>query len=120
VQNQLKLPGGIGLDLTYFKFSTFIWGGIVVVDGNQGMDIGLRKAFLDRMLILQLSGNDVFRTNSDYFYRGNYGGIISDGVRTFDNQRFGCSITWNFGNQQAKVRQIKRSAIDEELRRLGD
>jgi hypothetical protein len=27
VQNKLKLPGGIGLELTYFKFSTFIWGG---------------------------------------------------------------------------------------------
>jgi iron complex outermembrane recepter protein len=120
VQNKLKLPGGIGLELTYFKFSTFIWGGTIVIDGNHGMEVGLRKDFLNRMLILQISGNDVFRTNSDYFYKGNYGGIVTDGVRTFDNQRFGFSLTWNYGNQQARARERKRSDIDDELRRLGD
>jgi iron complex outermembrane recepter protein len=84
------------------------------------MEVGLRKDFLNRMLILQISGNDVFRTNSDYFYKGNYGGIVTDGVRTFDNQRFGFSLTWNYGNQQARARERKRSDIDDELRRLGD
>jgi hypothetical protein len=45
---------------------------------------------------------------------------LFDGVRTFDNQRFGFSLTWNFGNQQAKARQRSRSAIDEEMRRISE
>jgi len=68
---------------------------------------------------VQFTGSDVFRTSSDYFYKSNYGGIVADGVRTFDNQRFGFSLTYNFGNQQ-KARQRSRSAIDEELRRISE
>jgi iron complex outermembrane recepter protein len=119
MQNMLKLPGGIGLELTYFYNSPSIWGGSILIESFQGMNIGLRKDFLNRQFLVQLTGNDVFRTNSDYFYSSNYGGIVSDGVRTFDNQRFGFSLTWNFGNQQAKARQRSRSAIDEEMRRIS-
>jgi iron complex outermembrane recepter protein len=120
VQNMLKLPGDVNLELTYYIYSPFIWRGSVEVEGNQGLEVGVRKAFLNRSLIVQLTGNDVLRTNSDYFYTSNYGGIVSDGVRTFDNQRFGFSLTWNFGNQQAKARQRSRSAIDEEMRRISE
>lgn len=37
----------------------------------------------------RLTGTDVLRTNSDFFYNGDYGGLVVDGVRSFDNQRFG-------------------------------
>jgi hypothetical protein len=120
VQNMLKLPGDVNLELTYYIYSPWIWRGSVEVEGNQGLDVGIRKAFLNRSLIVQLTGNDMFRTNSDYFYKSNYGGIVTDGVRTFDNQRFGFSLTWNFGNQQAKARQRSRSAIDEEMNRISE
>ncbi|TVQ89900.1 MAG: hypothetical protein EA393_06365 [Bacteroidetes bacterium] len=120
MQNMLKLPGDIGLELTYYYNSPFIWRGSVEVESTHGLNIGLRKNFLNRQLLVQLTGSDVFRTGSDYFYQSNYGGIVSDGVRTFDNQRFGFSITYNFGNQQAKARQRSRSAIDEEMRRISE
>lgn len=120
MQNMLKLPGGIALELTWFIYSPWIWRGSIEVEGNQGLNVGLKKGFLNRMLILQFTGNDVFRTNSDYFYKSNYGGIVADGIRTFDNQRFGFSLTYNFGNQQAKARQRSRSAIDEELKRISE
>lgn len=120
IQNMLKLPGEISLELTYYNYSPWIWRGSVEVEGNQGLNVGVRKSFMNRTLIVQLTGKDIFRTNSDYFYQSNYGGIVTDGVRTFDNQRFGFSLTWNFGNQQAKARQRSRSAIDEEMRRISD
>jgi hypothetical protein len=54
-------------------------------------------------------------STNNYFYRGDYGGIEIDGVRSFDTQRFGLGITWKFGNQQAKTRKNANSALDEEL-----
>ena len=120
MQNMLKLPGGVGLELTYYYNSPLIWRGTIIVERFHGLNVGLRKSFLNRQLLVQLTGNDVFRTNSDYYYNSNYGGMIIDGVRTFDNQRFGLSLTWNFGNQQAKARQRSRSAIDEEMRRISE
>lgn len=120
MQNMFKLPGGVGLELTYYYNSPLIWRGTILVERFHGMNIGLRKNFLNRQLLVQLTGNDVFRTNSDYFFNSNYGGMIIDGVRTFDNQRFGFSLTYNFGNQQAKARQRSRTAIDEEMRRISE
>jgi iron complex outermembrane recepter protein len=118
-QHVFKLPADIGLELTYYGNSPFIFRGSIQVEGFHGLNVGLRKSFLERKILLQLTGNDVFRTNSDYFYKSNYGGLITDGIRTVDNQRFGFSLTWNFGNQN-KNKQRNRSAIDEELKRLGE
>jgi iron complex outermembrane recepter protein len=120
MQNMFKLPGGIGLELTYYAQSPWIWRGSITVKEYHGLNVGLRKDFMNRKLLLQLTGNDVFRTGSDFHYNSNYGGIKAEGIRTFDNQRFGFSLTYNFGNQQAKARQRSRSAIDDELRRLED
>lgn len=120
MQNMLKLPGGIGLELTYYANSPFIWRGSIQVKEYHGLNIGLRKNFMNKRILLQFTGNDVFKTGSEFFYNSNYGGIISDGIRSFDNHRFGFSITYNFGNQQAKARQRSRTAIDDELERISD
>ena len=118
VQNNLKLPWGISMDLSYGIYSDWIWRGSIRVRGNQYLDFGLRKDFLDKRLQVRLTGTDVLRTNSDYFYRGNYGGIEIDGVRSFDNRRFGAGVTWKFGNQKVKAAKRSKGAMDEELRRL--
>ena len=118
IQNNIKLPWGINMDITYNKSSDWIWRGSVRVKGNQGLAFGIRKEFFNKKLQLRITGADIFRTDSDYFYVGDYGGIFVDGVRTFDNQRFGVGATWKFGNQKAKVRKKSASAMDEELNRL--
>ena len=74
---------------------------------------------MDKRQQLLLTGSDAFRTTSDYFYNGNYGGIEIDGVRSFDNQRFGASATWKFGNQKVKAAKRSQGAMEEELRRLN-
>lgn len=119
VQNIFRLPAGITAELTYYRGSPWIWGGSVKVEGYQGLNFGIRKDFLNRKLLVQLTGNDIFRGNTDFYYTSNYGGIVTDGVRSFDNQRFGFSLTYNFGNQQAKARR-NRSAMDEEMRRISE
>ena len=120
VQNMFKIPGDIDLEVTYSYYSPWIWRGSVRVKANQRLNVGIKKAFFNKMLLVQLTGNDILRTGSDYHYNSNYGGIITDGVRTFDNRRFGINLTYNFGNQQAKARQRSRSAIDDELNRISD
>jgi iron complex outermembrane recepter protein len=117
MQNSLKLPGDILMDLSYSKSSDWIWRGSVRVRGNHSLNVGIRKEFFDKRLQIRITGNDILRTNSDYFYHGDYGGILVDGVRTFDNHRFGMGATWKFGDQKIKSR-AKTNALDEELNRL--
>ena len=107
------------MDLTYERFSDWIWRGSIRVQGNQGVDLGFRKDFFDKRLQVRLTGSDIFRTTNDYFYNGNYGGIEIDGVRSFDSQRFGASATWKFGNQKVKAAKRSKGAMEEELRRLN-
>jgi len=120
LQNNLKLPKDITMEVTYFVSSPWIWGGTVQVDAYTGLNIGVKKYFLNRKFLVQLNGNDIFRGSSDYHYHSNYGGMVVKGVITFDNQRFGINVTYNFGNQQAKARSKKKSAIDSEMNRISD
>ena len=119
-QNSFKLPEGILMELTYYWNSPWIWRGSVEVDKYHGLNFGIRKDFLNKKLLIQLTGSDIFRTGSDFFYKSNYGGMVVDGLVTFDNQRFGFTVTYNFGNQQEKTRKRGRSAIEEEMRRISE
>jgi len=120
VQNSLKLPGKITMELTGFYSSPFIWGGTVNVEGGAAINFGIKKDFFNKKLLLQVTGSDIFRGRSDYHYKSNYGGKDVDGVITFDNQRFGINMTYNFGNQKAKTTKKRKSAIDDDLNRISN
>ncbi len=119
LQNNVKLPGAILLELSYFIESNWIWRGSIFVRGNQDLNFGLRKDLLDGRLQLRATGTDVFRTTNQYFYKGEYGGLAIEGIRYFDTRRFGLGATWKFGNQQAKSAKRSSGALDDELGRIG-
>lgn len=120
IQNSLNLPGKITMELTGYYSSPWIWGGTVKVDGGYSINFGIKKDFLHKKLLLQLTGSDIFGTRSDFHYKSNYGGKHVDGVITFDNQRFGINATYNFGNQKAKTAKRRKSAIDDDLNRISN
>lgn len=120
LQNSLNLPGKITMELTCFYTSPWIWGGTVNVEGGYAINFGIKKDFLNKKLLLQLTGSDIFGTRSDFHYKSNYGGKHVDGVISFDNQRFGINATYNFGNQKAKTTKKRKSAIDDDLNRISN
>ena len=119
MQNNLRLPLDIRMELSGFYSSPWIWGGTVNVDGYYRINTGLRRGFFSDRLLLQASVNDIFDTGSNYHFESDYGGIIVDGVINFDGRRFSMGATWNFGNKEIKKRRSK-SALDEELDRIGN
>ncbi|MFA9388322.1 MAG: TonB-dependent receptor domain-containing protein [Prolixibacteraceae bacterium] len=120
LQNNLRLPGDINMEITYDWNSPWIWRGSVKIESTYGINVGVKKDFFDHKLLVQLTASDIFRTESDYYYKSNYGGMLVDGVVTFDNQRAGINITYKFGNQKAKTRKKGKSGIDAELNRISD
>jgi iron complex outermembrane recepter protein len=120
LQNSFRIPGAYTVELTGFYSSPWIWRGTVQVEDYFMLNFGVKKEFLKKKLLVQITASDLFRGGSEYYYKSNYGGMDIDGVIIFDNQRVGFTATYNFGNQQAKGRKRSRSAIDEELRRIGD
>jgi outer membrane receptor protein involved in Fe transport len=120
LQNNLRLPLGITMELSYYITSPWIWRGTVTVDGNQRVSIGLKREFLNERLLLQVTGSDLFNTGSTYYYASDYGGMIVDGDIFFDGRRIGVNATWKFGNQEARKASRRKSAIDDELNRISD
>ena len=120
LQNNLKLPLDITMELSYYITSPWIWRGTVNVEGNQNVSIGIKREFLNERLLLQITGSDLFNTGSTYYYASDYGGMIVDGDIFFDGRRFGVNATYKFGNQQSKAASRRKSAIDEELNRISN
>ena len=119
-QNKLKLPWDITMELSYFASSPWIWRGTVNVEGNHRINMGVKREFFDKKLLVQVTANDLFNTGSIYYYESDYGGMIVDGDIGFDGRRFGVSATYKFGNQKSKKSRRGKSAIDDELRRISD
>ena len=119
MQNNLRLPLDIRMELSAYYSSPWIWGGTVNVDGYYRINMGLRRSFFSDRLMLQASANDLFNTGSNYYYESDYGGIIVDGVIFFDGRRFAVGATYNFGNQKLQSRK-RKSALEEELQRISD
>ena len=120
IQNNLNLPSDILMDVTFSQQSTWIWRGTVFIKGTYGLSFGLRKDFLDKKLQIRITGSDILRTESEYPYYSNYGGINLNGAYINDGRRFGLGATYKFGNQQAKNKSKTKSALDEELNRIGN
>lgn len=76
IQNILKLPSDFLVNITFTQRSKWIWRGSVFIEGTQGLSFGIRKDFLDKKLQVRITGSDILRTESDYPYTSNYGGIL--------------------------------------------
>jgi iron complex outermembrane receptor protein len=120
IQNNLNLPSDILMDVTFTQRSTWIWRGTVYIKGTHGLSFGLRKDFLDKKLQIRITGSDILRTESEYPYYSDYGGINLNGAYINDGRRFGLGATYKFGNQQVKNKSQTKSALDEELNRISN
>jgi hypothetical protein len=120
IQNKFRLPLDILMELTYNYNSPWIWRGSVTVEAYSRLDFGVKKSFFRERLQTNLVLSDILNTGSDFYYTSDYGGQIVDGIRSFDNRRIGLSATYVFGNQKLKTGKKNKSAIDDELKRIGD
>ena len=84
--------------------------GFMLVNGQQNflelgrfgqMNLTLSKSFLNEKLNISVFGRDIFRTMETPF-RLDQGGIIFEGNRYSDNQRWGMTLRYNFGLRDKK------------------
>ena len=95
----------------------------VITQGHRpasyGLDLGVKKNFLNRTLVVSVNCRDVFDsrkwesyTGSDSFYRYQ--------LNKRGSRRVNFTVTWNFGNQTGmKKRQEKQQMDDDENAPMG-
>jgi hypothetical protein len=112
VQQQLKLPAGIRLELATYFYSRELWG-IYLKDALFFMDAGLRKSFLKDNLAVQLTFTDFLRT---YRLRG----VSQSNTTNYryndrpEAHRLSFSVKYHIGGKLAS----KRASSIEEQERL--
>jgi outer membrane beta-barrel protein len=112
VQQQLKLPAGIRLELATYYYSCELWG-IYLKEALFFMDAGLRKSFLKDNLITQLTFTDFLRT---YRLRG----VSQSNTTNYryndrpEARRLSFSLKYHIGGKLAS----KRASNIEEQERL--
>jgi hypothetical protein len=119
IQNDIKLPWGISMNVGLYYNSPWIWRGSIEIDEFYGVNLGIRKNLLKDKLQVRLTGADIFNTGSDFDYLGNYGGINIKGVYLADNHRFGFGLTYKFGNNKIKNKS-RKGGLNDELRRINN
>ena len=119
IQNEIKIPGDIQMEVSFYATSPSIWRGSLIIDKYYSLDLGLKREFFSKRLQLQAAVRDIFNTGSLYLYSGEYGGMNIDGDAYFDGRRISLNATYKFGNQKVKSRRSK-SSLDDELRRISD
>lgn len=117
IQNNIKIGPDFLLDITFRQRSRWTWRGSVFIQGTEGLSFGIRKDFLNKKLQLRITGRDIFRSETEYPYTSNYGGINLDGVYIADNRRFGLGLTYNFGGKKAESKKVN-NGLNEELQRI--
>jgi hypothetical protein len=111
VQQQLKLPAGIRLELATYFYSRELWG-IYLKEPLFFMDAGLRKSFLKENLTAQLTFTDFLRT---YRLRGASQSNTTD-YRYIDRpeaHRLSFSLKYHIGG---KLTSKRASSIEEQER----
>ena len=53
--------------------------------------LGIKREFINKTLLLQVTASDLFNTGSIYYYSSDYGGMVVDGDIAFDGRRVGFS-----------------------------
>ena len=78
---------------------------------SYSIDVGLRKTFLDKKLILALNVRDIF--NSRARRNTTYGdGFWQYQENRWNSRMVSLNITYNFGNQQGGKKKSNRSSMD--------
>lgn len=111
VQQQLKLPAGLRLEVAAFFYSRELWG-IYLKDELFFADAGLRKSFFNDNLTLQLTFTDFLRT---YRLRG----VSQSNATNYryndrpDAHRLGLSVRYHIGG---KLVSKRANSIEEQER----
>lgn len=110
VQASLMLPYGISFQATgkYRSRQTIAQG---YRRGNGSLDVGLRKSFLNRSVVVALNCRDLLNsrkwksyTSSDTF--------INDQEHWHNGRTVRLTVTWNFGNMKQKRQPARDDSMD--------
>ncbi len=116
-QHTIDLGKGYKGEVSGWFSGPGVWGGVFLYDPSWSLNLGLQKKFLQDKLNVKLSVQDIFY-ESGWSGVSSFNGLVSSGSGNWDSRRASISLSYNFGNQDIRVRN-RKTGIEEESKRVG-
>ncbi len=110
-QGSLSLPKNVTLEVSGWYSGPSVWGATFVNQPMGSMDIAAKKEFWKGNASLRLALGDVFYT-AQWTSRSVSNSIDMRARGGWESRQFRVSFSYNFGNQQMRVRDRKSGADD--------
>lgn len=110
-QVTLNLPSEYSLELSGWFSGPGVWGATFVTKPMGSMDAAMKKELVQGRLILRLALSDIFYTNK-WRSTSRIPQLEVNAKGGWESRQFRVNLTWNFGNQQAQIKQRKSGADD--------
>lgn len=116
-QQTFTLPKGFTAEVSGYYSGPGVWGGVFKYDPTWSLNLGLQKKFLNDLLNVKLSANDIFY-QSGWEGVSDFDGLIGEGRGNWDSRSVAISLSYNFGNSNVKSRK-RKTGIEAESKRAG-
>lgn len=116
VMNRFKLSSAFSAELTGFHNSPQVYGAMRSAN-MWAVNTGVQYTFMDKAATLKLNVNDIFGSMR---WQGtqNFGGLDMTIRNQWESRQARLTFTYNFGNKEVKPIRRRKSAGEEEQRRL--
>jgi iron complex outermembrane receptor protein len=118
VQNTIKLPYAITLEISGWYNSAGVWGGAYVTEPQGSLDVGAQKKLFKDQATLKVSYSDIFNT-APWDSHNVYAGIVIHANGNWESQQLRATFTWRFGNKQMKNIRQHTEGSDTERNRIS-
>lgn len=118
MQHAAKLGKGFTAEISGFYNSPSIWGGTFKSIEMWSIDGGIQKALWKNKANLKVSVSDIFHTLRFSGY-SNFAGQYVRASGGFESTQFKVNFTYRFGNTQVKAARQRKTAADDESKRVG-
>lgn len=119
MQHAAKLGKGFTAELSGFYNSPSIWGGTFKSVEMWGIDGGIQKSLWKSKANLKVSVSDIFHTMQFSGY-SRFAGQYVRASGNFESTQFKVNFTYRFGNSQVKAARQRKTAADDESKRVGN
>ncbi|MFT4603143.1 MAG: iron complex outermembrane receptor protein, partial [Arenicella sp.] len=117
-QNSFLMKWGFKLELSGWFSSPSVWGGTYLTKSMGSFDAAIEKKFFKDKMSLRVAGSDIFFTS---FWQADatFGDVSFAGSGGYESQRVTFSLTYNFGNREAKGPRDRKTGLEDENKRTG-
>jgi len=118
MQHSAKLGKGFTAELSGFYNSPSIWGGTFKSKEIWSIDGGIQKSLWKNKANLKVSVSDIFHTLK-FAGTSNFAGQYVHVSGNFESRQLKVNFTYRFGNNQVKAARQRKTAADDESKRVG-